>query len=180
MGVERDGRGGPVIPPLYDDSDFHLRLRRLLALEISRVVEDLEARRSLLLEVWGRHRDRGPFIDTLHTRWKTLSMPDLATLDTPMMVNVEAFYRELDELTLYFRFTQDMPTTLSDVLDDGIRRLAAYGALAIEALGGVPPRPLIEFDDIEPESDADDAFDGFEHDGAVVDADLMQDVRSEE
>ena len=116
-------------------------------MEISRIVEDLEARRTLLLEVWSRHRDRGPFVDTLHSRWRTLTMPDLATLDTEMLVHVESFYRELDDMSLYLRFTQDMPTTLADGLDEGIRRLAAYGALAIEALGGVPHRPLIEFDD---------------------------------
>lgn len=134
-----------MIPPVYDESDFPLRLRRLLALEVSRIVEDLEARRELLLEVWSRHRDRGPFVDTLHSRWRTLSLPDLATLDTNMVVHVEAFHRELEDVTLYFRFTQDMPTTLADALDDALMRLQAYGALAIEALGGVPVRPLVEF-----------------------------------
>lgn len=134
-----------MIPPVYDESDFPLRLRRLLALEVSRIVEDLEARRELLLEVWSRHRDRGPFVDTLHSRWRTLTMPDLATLDTEMLVHVEAFYRELDDLSLYFRFTQDMPTTLADAFDEGLMRLQAYGAMAIDALGGVPVRPLVEF-----------------------------------
>jgi len=134
-----------VIPPMYDESDFPLRLRRLLALEVSRIVEDLEARRELLLEVWSRHRDRGPFVDTLHSRWRTLTMPDLATLDTEMVLHVEAFYRELDDLSLYFRFTQDMPTTLADAFDEGLLRLQAYGAMAIDALGGVPVRPLVEF-----------------------------------
>jgi len=136
-----------VIPPIYDESDFPVRLRRLLALEVSRIVEDLEARRELLLEVWSRHRDRGPFVDTLHSRWRTLSMPDLAVLDTEMVVQVEAFYRELDDVSLYFRFTQDMPTTLAEAYDEALLRLKAYGALAIEALGGVPKRPMVEFHD---------------------------------
>ena len=136
-----------MIPPIYDESEFPIRLRRLLALEISRIVEDLDARRDMLIDVWSRHRDRGPFVDTLHSRWRTVSFPDLATLPTEMVVAVEAFYRELDEISLYFRFTQDMPTTLSDAYDDGLRRLAAYGALAIEALGGTPPRPMVEFAD---------------------------------
>jgi hypothetical protein len=136
-----------LIPPIYDESEFPLRLRQLLALEMSRIVEDLDARRDMLIEVWGRHRDRSPFIDTVHTRWRTVGLPDLATLPTDVLVAVESFYRELDDLTLYFRFTQDMPTTLADAYDDGLRRLSAYAALALEALGGAPKRPLVEFDD---------------------------------
>jgi len=136
-----------VIPPVYDESDFPERLRRLLALEIARIVEDLEAREEFLVEIWSRHRDRGPFIDTLHTRWRTLTLPDMATLDGEVLVALESFYRELDDLAMYFRFTQDMPTTLADTYRDGLRRLAAYAKIAIEALGGVPPRPLVEFDD---------------------------------
>ncbi len=136
-----------MIPPVYDESDFPERLRRLLALEVNRIVEDLEAREIFLIEVWSRHRDRGPFIDTLHTRWRSLSLPDMATLSGDQLVALESFYRELDDLTMYFRFTQDMPTTLADAYRDGLRRLAAYGDIALDALGGVPPRPLVAFDD---------------------------------
>ena len=164
-----------MIPPVYDESEFPLRLRRLLALEVSRIVEDLEARRELLLDVWSRHRDRGPFVDTLHSRWKTLSMPDLATLDTEMVVHVEAFYRELEDLSLYFRFTQDMPTTLEDSFDEGLLRLQAYGALAIEALGGVPVRPLVEFAE-EDEDDVDETV--VEADEVKVSSDSEADASS--
>lgn len=136
-----------MIPPVYDESEFPERLRRLLALEVERIIEDLEAREVLLLEVWSRHRDRGPFLDTLHTRWRSLSLPDMATLEGDQLVALESFYRELDDLTMYFRFTQDMPTTLSDVYADGLRRLRAYGDIALDALGGAPPRPLVSFDD---------------------------------
>jgi len=145
-----------VIPPVYDESDFPERLRRLLALEVARIVEDLEAREEFLVDVWSRHRDRGPFIDTLHTRWRSLSLPDLATLDGDVLVALESFYRELDDLTMYFRFTQDMPTTLADTYRDGLRRLAAYAAIAIDALGGVPPRPMVEFEDeVDDEAEVD-------------------------
>lgn len=155
-----------MIPPVYDESEFPERLRRLLALEIARIVEDLEAREAFLVEVWSRHRDRGPFIDTLHTRWRTLSLPDMATLDGDILVALESFHRELDDLTLYFRYTQDMPTTLADTYRDGLRRLAAYAAIALDALGGVPPRPMVEFDDeVDDEAEVDaslGALDGAE------------------
>src|SRR5687768_18088630 len=121
-----------MIPPVFDESDLPERLRRLLAMEIDRVVEDLEVRREFLLEMWSRHRDRGPFLDTVFTRWRTLSMTDLALVDTDAMVACEAFYRELDELKLYFQFTQDMPTTMDDRYREALVRISAYGALAVQ------------------------------------------------
>jgi hypothetical protein len=42
-----------------------------------------------------------------------------------------------------------MPATLGDRLHDGIRRVQAYGRLAIEALGGAPERPVIAWEDDE-------------------------------
>ena len=134
-----------MIPPVFDESDLPERLRRLIAMEIDRVVEDLEVRHAFLLEIWSRHRDRGPFLDTVFTRWRTLSMTDLALLDTEALVACEAFYRELDELRLYFQFTQDMPTTMDERYADALVRIAAYGALAVQLLGGAPERPLVEF-----------------------------------
>lgn len=134
-----------MIPPVFDESDLPERLRRLVAMEIDRVVEDLEIRREFLLDLWSRHRDRGPFLDTVFTRWRTLSMTDLALLDTDAVVACEAFYRELDELRLYFQFTQDMPTTMDERYADALVRVSAYGALAIQVLGGAPERPLVEF-----------------------------------
>jgi hypothetical protein len=144
---------------VYDESEFPERLRRLLALEVARIVEDLEAREPLLVELWSRHRDRGPFLDTLHTRWRTLGLPDMATLSGEQIVALESFYRELDDLTMYFRFTQDMPTTLADAYSDGLRRLAAYASIALDALGGVPPRPMVAFDDeVDDEATVDRAL----------------------
>ena len=134
-----------MIPPVFDESDLPERLRRLLAMEIDRVVEDLEVRHVFLLETWSRHRDRGPFLDTVFTRWRTLSMTDMTLLDSEAIVACEAFYRELDELKLYFQFTQDMPTTMDDRYAEALVRVSAYGALAIQLLGGAPERPLVEF-----------------------------------
>ncbi len=143
-----------MIPPVYDDSDFPGRLARLLALEIDRIVNDLDQRRTFLIEIWSRHRDRGPFLDTVFSRYRTLSLTDLAVLSTEVVTVIESFYGELDDLKLYLSFTQDMPTTLAEQFTDQLRHIAAYGALAIEALGGVPERVVIEFEP-EPEDGAE-------------------------
>lgn len=136
-----------MIPPVFDESDLPDRLRRLIALEIDRIVEDLELRREFLLDIWSRHRDRGPLLDTIFARWRTLAMSDLALVDVDAVVACEAFYRELDELRLYFMFTEDMPTTMGERYAEALTRVAAYGALAVQLLGGAPERPLVEFEE---------------------------------
>ena len=117
------------------------RLRKLLALEMVRIVEDLELRRDFLVDIWGRHRSREPFLDTLHTRWRTVGWPELGDLPTEEYVHVDLFYRELERLRMYFQFTEDMPTTLETKLGRSMQRLEAASQRAIEALGGLPPRP---------------------------------------
>lgn len=139
-----------MIPPVFDESDLPERLRRLLALEVSRIVEDLDVRRSILVELWSRQRDRGPLLETVFSRWRTLSMIDLALVDADAMLACEAFYRELDDLRLYFQFTQDMPTTLEERYNEALMRITAYGRLAVGLLGGTPGRPLVEFEEVEP------------------------------
>ena len=131
-----------MIPPEPDDGDLQERLQRLLALEIQRIIEDLGLREEWLVETWNRHRDRGPFLDTIFSRYRTLSMTELALLDSGALLSCEAFYRELEALRLYFRFTQDMPATLADRYHDSLRRIRAYGQMALEALGGAP-EPLV-------------------------------------
>jgi hypothetical protein len=137
-----------MIPPVYDETELPERLRQLLAMEVDRIVDDLEIRRAFLVEIWSRHRDRGPFLDTVFSRWRTLALSDLALIDAEAMVACEAFYRELDELRLYFQFTQDMPTTLDERYEEALTRVTAYGTLAVRLLGGAPTRPIVEFAEV--------------------------------
>lgn len=136
-----------MIPPRYPETGRAERLRKLLALEISRIVEDLDVRRDFLLDVWSVHRKREPFLETVHSRWTTVGFPLMAELGTEEVAIVDTFYRELDEFRLYISFTQDMPTTLGERYDWFLERLTAYGHLAIEALGGAPDRPMVDFED---------------------------------
>lgn len=136
-----------MIPPHVPDGRRAERIRKLLALEISRIVEDLDMRRDFLIQMWSAHRKREPFLDTVHSRWNTLDFPMLAELETDEVVVVETFYRELEDFRLYMSFTQDMPTTLGDRYDEITQRLAAYGELALERLGGAPERPMVEFEE---------------------------------
>ena len=138
-----------MIPPVFDESELPERLRRLVAMEIDRIVADLTARRDFLLDTWSRHRERGPFLDTMFHRWQTLSMTDLGLIESEAMVACEAFYRELEDFRLYMRFTQDMPATLRARYDLALQHISAYGALAVDRLGGAPELPSFRFDEDE-------------------------------
>lgn len=136
-----------MIPIEPDENLRARRLRSLIALEISRIVEDLQQRRDFLVQMWSLHRDRTPFLETLSSRWASVTVGDLLHLDEEAMVIVEAFYREVDEFRLYVRFTQDMPVMLSGRYDWMVKRLDAFGEAAITALGGAPRRPTLPRDE---------------------------------
>lgn len=140
-----------------DDLEKAQRVALLIASEIARIVDDLEVRQAFLLDIWGRHRDRGPFLDTVMSRWGTLGFPELALLPADAILKVEEFYRELEEFRLYLRFTEDMPTTMSESYRWQLRRLEGYAEQAVDALGGTPERPLLDFPDTDPAPGPDDA-----------------------
>ena len=120
------------------------RLRRLLALEMIRIVEDVELRADFMVGVWGRHRAREPLLDAIYSRWRTVGWTELVQLETEEFVQVQGFYRELARLRLYFQFTEDMPTTFEDKLARSLARLSKFGHRAIDALGGLPERPELD------------------------------------
>ncbi len=144
-----------MIPPEPEGDELQARLQRLLALEVHRIMDDLSMREEWLVDTWNRHRDRGPFLDTIFSRYRTLTMTDLALLDSGALLACEAFYRELEALRLYFRFTQDMPATLADRYRESLRRIHAYGQMALDALGGAPEQPIVSWPEgEEPPADA--------------------------
>lgn len=140
-------------PPYLDDREKAERIAFNLALEIARILDDLELRKTFLVEMWGRHRDRGPFLDTLHSRYGSLGFQELALLPNDAVAKVDEFYRELEEFRLYCRFTEDMPTSLDEAYAWQLVRLSAYAEQAVEALGGTPERPLLDIPDEPPEED---------------------------
>lgn len=119
------------------------RLRLLLALEIDRVVHALSTRQRFLLRIWSRDRLRQPFLATLFTRWEATLPGDLALLTPEQLVALQAFHEEVDDLRLYFGYTEDMPSTMHDLYVKRVARMAKLGASAVHTLGGLPEgRPL--------------------------------------
>lgn len=114
------------------------RLKHLLAMEIARIVDDLELREEFLLRMWSKHRDRRPFLDSVFNRWKTVGFPDLVDLEPEQVAACDAFFRKVDEFRLYVAYTQDMPITMTERYRFMVVRLRAWAEQAIDLLGVVP------------------------------------------
>lgn len=117
-----------------DEANRAERLRILLGLEIHRTTDDLLRRRTLLVELWGRHRVRSPFLDTTFQRYRTLALGELLQLGRHEIESVEAYYRELDDLRFYLSHTEDMPRALAETLDGALVRLRNVAAVALNVL----------------------------------------------
>lgn len=110
------------------------RLAHLLALEVARVVHALEDRRSMIVRVWSRHRSREPLLDALFTRWRTVGLPELAMVAPEAVEPLEAFHRQVADLVTYARYTEDMPVTLSDTLEEAAAELRELAMDVLDAL----------------------------------------------
>lgn len=118
------------------------QVSQLLVLEIQRLIEDLHLREDFLMHIWGKHRDRGPFIDTVYSRWHTVHFEQLIELDVAQVALLEQFYRELEDLRFTFQYTEAMPTTLREIYRKSLARLIKVGFTTIEALGGELTAPI--------------------------------------
>jgi hypothetical protein len=118
------------------DNEKGKQVKQLLVLEIQRILEDLHLREDFLMTIWGKHRDRGPLLDTIYSRWRTLRFHDLIELDVGQVALLDQFYRELEDLRFTFQYTSAMPTTLREVYRKSLTRLIKVGFSAIESLGG--------------------------------------------
>lgn len=118
------------------------QVSQLLVLEIQRLIEDLHLREDFLMHIWGKHRDRAPFIDTIYSRWHTVRFEQLIELDPAQVALLEQFYRELEDLRFTFQYTEAMPTTLREIYRKSLARLIKVGFTTIEALGGEVAAPI--------------------------------------
>lgn len=123
---------------------------RLLAMEITRIVADLAQRQDVLVRVWGLHRHRWPLLEAAHSRWQTLRHEQLDQLSARQAVEVDGFYRALEQLVFYVQNTVDMPLHLDDTLTVRLQVLGEQATRALAALGQPIP-------DVRPQTDRDGA-----------------------
>lgn len=115
------------------------RIAAVLAMELLRVRRDLPERQDFLVQTWSRFRAREVFADTLFVRWRTLTAGDVAELDPATLPALHAAYEGIEELALYLRYTEDMPTTLGEHLERATRELLPLLDEALRQLGPLDP-----------------------------------------
>ncbi len=120
----------------------------LIAMEIERVLSDLDARRDMLVRMWAFHRDRWPLAEAAFSRWKTLRARQLDALSPRAAVEVDRFYEALEAWLAYVRTTEDMPLHLDWNWRQHHARLVATGRRALAVLDRPPTAPV-------PAADAD-------------------------
>lgn len=118
----------------------------LLALEIERILADLEERRALLVELWSMHRSRWPQAEASFSRWRTLRSPQLDSLPAEVVVRIDDFYAALEDWLDYVRTTEDMPLHLDWNWRQHQARLVATGRRALEVLDAAPKTTVPEVD----------------------------------
>jgi hypothetical protein len=139
------------IEPHYDDAARPEHIARTFVDETARIIDDLDARREVLRDLWSLHRDRGPFIDSVSETWQQMPANDLLLLDGDLFILVQAFYRTLGDFRLYVAYTKDMPTTLIGRYDRTLERLRAIAEAIVDTSGLQPTRPLLDQLNLDPE-----------------------------
>lgn len=97
--------------------------------------------RELALTYFSQYRSKAELRDATKSSWRTLPAGDLLELTPEQLVLAEAYFDTLARFHLWLGVTEAMPATLEARYDLAERTLEAQAAVAIHALGGLPPEP---------------------------------------
>ena len=73
------------------------------------------------IKVFSNERTRQHFDDIFYSRYSTITGSDLALIDPEMLELVSRFYKEVKDLYLYFRMTEDMPSAVANKLSTSLK-----------------------------------------------------------
>ena len=73
------------------------------------------------IKVFSNERTRQHFEEIFYSRYKTVSGSDLSTLDPNTLEVISRFYKEVTDLYLYFRMTEDMPSAVANKLSTSLK-----------------------------------------------------------
>jgi hypothetical protein len=113
-----------------------VRVRHLIAVDAANVMRRLDQRLPEMVALFSRLRDRAPMLQTVHSWFQTADFADLALLEPPEQLAVNAFYEELGELRWYLQYTEDMPTTVASTVSARSKRLVETHARLVGVIGG--------------------------------------------
>ncbi len=116
-------------------ADETSRIRNLIALDAANIMRRLEARREEMITLFSRLRSREPMLETIASRFSSITFHDLARLPLREQAAVNQFYECLGELRWYFTYTEDMPSTVQQTISGLHRRLVEAHRKLVDAVG---------------------------------------------
>ncbi len=128
------------------DSETH-QLLVLLKLDAQRLYERIKLRAPEYLSVFSGRRIREHFAEVFKNRYDSASIEVLQKCSPEVIVSLDQFYTQVDNLRWYLDHTQDMPMMVSDKVYQTIRELRDHFEtlnLYIDAELGVRPLPTEE------------------------------------
>ncbi len=102
------------------------RLLLLIKLDAEHLMERIELRFSDYMGTWALKRTRTHFLDVFKNRYSDLSMNDLRLFSQELIVALDKFYKEVDELNWYLNHTEDMPATAEEHAQRRIRSIKGH------------------------------------------------------
>lgn len=114
----------------------------LLKLDALRLFERIKYRAPEYLNIFSNRRTREHFPEIFKNRYDGIGLSDLKRCSEDVIIGLDQFYTQVDELRWYLGQTQDMPAAVSDKVYATIHDLEhAHDTLAlyIDAELGVAP-----------------------------------------
>jgi hypothetical protein len=96
----------------------------LFKIDARNLFNRIKNRQKDYIEIFSLKRSRSVFKDIFSNRYDKASAFDLSHCTQEVLISLDQFYKSVDELFWYLKYTQDMPNTIEDELG---RRLIRMG-----------------------------------------------------
>lgn len=106
--------------------DTTARLLLVVKLDAEHLFDRIESRFIDYMRTWALKRTRVHFLDIFTNRYGDLRATDLKLFSQELIVALDKFYSEVDELSWYLNHTEDMPATAEDQAQKRIRLIKGH------------------------------------------------------
>ena len=110
------------------DENHERKSRFLLILknDSEHLFERVSGRGEDYLRTFALKRTRVHFVEIFKNRYADLTIEDLSIFSQELIVALDKFYSEVEELCWYLNHTEDMPATADDIANKRIKNISQY------------------------------------------------------
>jgi len=113
-------------------SDEELRILVILRLDAGRVFERIKYRKPEYMHHFSSRRTREHFPHIFKNRYDDFSIQNLLNCSEEVLVGLDQFYHQVDEMRWYLMVTEDMPGKVEEVVNQSISQIEeAYELLQL-------------------------------------------------